>query len=71
MRISCNTYIDVTVHVTLTCARVFKYDCEDELVRLSPAHAQSTTDQIHFELSLLSYLQVLRTRCTETSTGQE
>ena len=54
MRISCNTYIDVTVHVTLTCARVFKYDCEDEPVRLSPAHAQSTTDQIHFELRVSS-----------------
>ena len=54
MRISCNTYIDVTVHVTLTCARVFKYDCEDEPVRLSPAHAQSTTDQINFELRVSS-----------------
>ena len=40
MRISCNTYIDVTVH------------CEDEPVRLSPAHAQSTTD--HFELRVSS-----------------
>ena len=48
------TYIDVTVHVTLTCARVFKYDCEDEPVRLSPAHAQSTTDQINFELRVSS-----------------